>query len=210
MVNEEHYVTERIEFTDGDQIDRALPTLLSDNAKMTVQVWEGFCDKVDAAAGTLGNIKMINYFLGAMIAALSIFASVGWQYGYNMNVYYGIISPLIGILVLLICNIEKSFRNKAASKISNVCSSTANHDRELSLKLISEGELKNWYIEVGLRNVSDLPTFLAEDNGDAPTAVPMGSPDPASDGPSPKKYVKDGYGKMTLNPEYKKWKQNNP
>lgn len=213
-------VTERIDFRDKS-IDRALPTLLSDNGKMTVMVWEQFCDKVDKELKPLGRIKAFNGLLWCVAIVGFILMGTASQYAQQYSdVVYGVVSPVVCVCLFLGCWIEGHIRNKVSGKIANICASTSNHDRDLTLKLNSDtADVKYWFIGVTLRNIEVADSMTMEgkpvaDMTPMAVATPVEEPvaTPAATAPAaeaPKKYIRDPQGNLTLNPEYKAWMKSN-
>lgn len=210
-------VTERIDFNKTHEINRALPTLLSDNGKMTVMVWEQFCDKIDDALKPLGRIKAItSVFWAIVIVGVVIMASAqSWISQETINFVWGIMGPVTFVCLFLICKVESHVKNKVTSKVTNICASTSNHDRDLTMALNSNSdEVKHWFIEVRLRNIHvDDDMFLSGKPIDEQIPVAVATPvanNALAGSPVPKKYVRDNNGNLTLNPEYKEWKAANP
>lgn len=203
-------VSDNIIFTDDNQINRAYPVLLADNAKMSLMVWNKFCDAIDEAVKPLGHVSVVSGLLWFAVVVFVILNVFGWKIGtHDVSVYYGIIAPVMVVLFVLVCNLEDHVNKKVSSKIKKECAKAANHDKDLTMELVGKTP-DEWYIEVTIRlalGVGDIesgePIAVAEA---IPVAVTSGaSTVPA--GPPPKKYTKDETtGKMTLNPAYKAWK----
>mmetsp|Transcript_9933 Transcript_9933/g.24766 ORF Transcript_9933/g.24766 Transcript_9933/m.24766 type:complete len:235 (-) Transcript_9933:2540-3244(-) len=202
-------VYDKITFTPTGDINRSLPILLADSGKMSVMIWDKFCDSIDDCTKPVGRIQCVSKTLWFLIAVLFVLNIFGWKItGQNADgteksgiaAYYGLIVPVMIILVILTCNIESCINNKVSSKMSNACASTSNRDRDLTLTLKGT-DPDSWYIEVALRNAA-----ANVNASEVAAGVPIAVATPvAAGGPPPKKYVKM-YGKLMLNPEYTVWK----
>lgn len=211
-------VTERIEFTQNWNIDRRLPEVLSDNGKMSLMIWEQFCDKIDKEIKPLQRITAVVGCMWIVFIICLCIASSAHRYA-DDSVQYAIqaIAGLGGLHALwIVSRYKKRIRKRVQAKVDDICAMHSNHDKDLTLRLnASSKKLYWWFIMVTLRNVNvgadayvegkpieDLhPADKPKD--DKPAAGPVG-------GPAPKKYVKDPKGNLALNPEYKAWKMANP
>ena len=205
-------VYEKINFTPDNDIARSFPILLADNGKMSVMIWNEFCDKIDACTAPIGKVRMIHSILWFAIIALIILSACGWTFTNNFARYYGVIIPVVVILMVAACYLEAYILKKAASKISKICASHSNYDRNLKMTLQTDkkkdGEIDGWYIEIALRNATDVEAANVAIPVAVGTAIPVAGAVPAGGGPAPKKYLKVN-GKMTLNPDYISWKNAN-
>jgi hypothetical protein len=199
-------VYEKISFIDND-IARSFPILLADNGKMSVMMWNEFCDKIDKCTEPIGKVKMIHSILWFLIIALIILSSCGWRFINSFSRYYGLVIPVIIILCVAACYLESYTHKRAASKISKICANHSNYDRNLKMTLQTHKH-EEWYIEIALRNATDVETANVAMPVAVGTAIPVAGAAPAAGGPAPKKYLKLD-GKMTLNPDYISWKNAN-
>jgi len=221
-------VTEKIHFTDSNEIVRNLPTSLS--GKMPLQYWNKFCDDSDKALSSVGRIKIAQTIMWVGIILFGILASTGWYFSSNIAAYYGIVAPITFVLFMLSCHVDSHQKKAAASKIRKLCAGASNQNKYLTMTLkgTESGIVSQWYIEVAfaggaadIENPYVVPSIAVSEPipvvavepipivavASAVPVVPVAKPSP---GPAPKKYVKDETtGKMTLNPEYTKWKQAN-
>lgn len=193
-------VYEKIEFTPTHEINRSFPVLLADNAKMSLMIWDKFCDKIDDCTSVLGKVDLVVKILWVLVIALLILNGTGWRFNDEQNAIYGFLVPAACICFVLLCTIDSHYNKKVASRITNACASASNHDRDLTLTL--KGDSKDdWYIEVAVRNAVDVEAMMS-----STTATPIAVGQPVGSGPPPKKYVKGEDGKLMLNPEYTVWK----
>jgi len=215
-------VTEKIKFDSANEIERHMPELLVDNGKMSSMIWNNFCDKVDDEIKPLKYMGYLNAFLWFLAFVIFILNATGW-YIFNPSGVdgetaasqariYGIIVPVLFVLLYLACSLEGFIAKKVGSKISKHCANASNHDRDLKLTLNTEDgdKPKYWFIEVALRNTIDLEyanaNYVTASAVEAEVAEAVAEATPAK-GPPPKKYVKDAEtGMMSLNPAYKVWK----
>ena len=193
-------VYEKIEFTPTYEINRSFPVLLADNAKMSLMIWDKFCDKIDDCTSVLGKVGCASKILWFLIIVLLILNGTGWRFKEEQNWIYGFLVPGAAICLVLVCTIESHYNKKVASRIANACASASNHDRDLTLTLKGDSK-ESWYIEVAVRNAIDVEAMTSSS-----TATPMAVGQPVGSGPPPKKYVKGEDGKLMLNPEYTAWK----
>jgi hypothetical protein len=199
-----------------------MPELLVDNGKMSTMIWNNFCDKVDDEVKPLKYVGYLSSFLWFLAFVIMILNATGWyilnpsgadgETAVSQATLYGIIVPILCVLLWAACSLESYVSKKVGSKISKHCASTSNHDRDLKLTLNTEygDKPKYWYIEVALRNTIDLEyanaNYVTASAVEAEVAEAVAEATPAK-GPAPKKYVKDAEtGTMSLNPAYKVWK----
>ncbi len=214
--NDNDTIYDKIEFTPAGDVNRRLPILLADSGKMSVMVWDRFCDKIDDCTKPVARVKILAKILWFLVAAFFLLNILGWKITSTnadgtqktgIGAYYGFIAPGLVVLLLLVCNIQSCVNEKVATKLTNVCASQSNYDRDLTLQLKGE-DPTTWYIEVALRNAGAQKISSSEIAHIANTTT--GYPAPAAPatagGPPPKKYVKQTNGKLALNPEYSAWK----
>jgi len=224
-------VHEKINFTANKEIERAFPLLLADTGKMSLQTWNNFCDTVDEATEPLQKCNPVKSALClGIVCCIFLFAtSVSWQaWKYTVGgvpVFYPVVGCLLIVFNISLCHVGNSANKQVASKISQLCASASNHDRDLTMTLQNvnydesdDKDVMKWYIEVTVRNMKmdaenqyATATAIATDTA---VAVPVGAAPAAAAASSksepPKKYVADSMGQLQLNPEYKAWKVANP
>jgi len=204
--------TEKINFTENHEIERTLPMLLADNGKMPLQIWNKFCDDIDEKMKPLKRIACISYTLWSIVGIMCILLAFGWTFVSNISKFYPIIAPVTVIVLIAVCHVHSHISKKVASRISRICASASNRDKDLTMTLKGI-ESDSWFIEVALRNAIDVENAVSatavvaesESIPVAAAATPVVA-NAVSSGPAPKKYVKGEDGKMTLNPEYTEWK----
>lgn len=199
-------VYENIQFTPNGEIDRMLPVLLSDNAKLSVMVWNKFCDKIDRTVKPVARVKLLSKCLWFIVLVMIILNFFGWKFA-GVEAYYGLIVPITFIFMILFCYLESHIVKKVASQLSKECASASNLDKNLRITL--EGTTpETWYLQVAVRNAS---LGVPEDDIEMATdMVPPSLSDAVvtEDERPPKKYVKMD-GKLILNPNYVAWKNAN-
>lgn len=212
-----------IRFTETHQIVRNLPRSLA--GKLKVEYWNKFCDDCDQALALLGRVQTLERLLWLAICLFAILAAGGWQWAdENLAAYYSFVGPIILALFFLLCHVSQYAQDKAASNIRNACAEVSNYDKDLTLELNVDEEPECWYIAITLFNDA---TATAPDAEDIEAAVPVvvvsevaeavpvvasstTTSTQAAAAVAPTKYVKDKTtGKLTLNPEYRKWMSGN-
>jgi len=204
--------TERITFNKTtNEIDRTLPMLLADNGKMSLQVWNKFCDTIDESTKPLRRVECAQKFTFPVLAVLIVcipLSVLRWHWYFPFTA-----APGIPLLFIVSCCVPGYTKGKVTAKISKACAMASNHDKDLTMT-VKTTIVEHWYIEVALRNIVDVeaPVAVATAVPVAAAAIPVAAvaAAPASPGPAPKKYINDEEsGTMLLNPDYKAWKNSN-
>ena len=125
-------VYEKIEFTPTYEINRSFPVLLADNAKMSLMIWDKFCDKIDDCTSVLGKVDLVVKILWVLIIILLILNGTGWRFNDQDHRIYAFLVPAAGICFVLACTIEPAWDKKVATRITNACASASKHSATLS------------------------------------------------------------------------------
>mmetsp|Transcript_5306 Transcript_5306/g.13076 ORF Transcript_5306/g.13076 Transcript_5306/m.13076 type:complete len:231 (-) Transcript_5306:383-1075(-) len=201
-------------------IDRNFPRILE--GKIQLQHWEKFCDDVDASLVPVSKVKTFEKILWTAIFVVVVLLASGFQWADSISAYYASIAPIGFILVVMVCKLEEHFGKQAMSKVRKACARLGNHRKGLTVTL-NVDDVYHWHVVLSydIEAAGEIIMEVAEsESAFASASVPVVEAEPipavsavitnntTSDPPS--KYVKDpSTGKMTLNPEYKAWKNQN-
>lgn len=143
-------VNATIRFDRNNEIERAMPDLLSDHARMSVTAWTDFCDGVDADIKPFKRVKILSNVLWFVLVVL---AATGWLWdGGRQALVYGTLVPIAAVVLWGSWGLEGYVAKKVGSKVSKRCASACNGVQGLSMTLHVEGEKpKEWHIEVKVR-----------------------------------------------------------